>query len=115
LIQRFTAEFAEAQRAGPPDANMTDFLATALGCALTAALIFVLRPVAMSVGLVDVPDARKSHQGPIPLVGGLAIFASVLAGCLVPGLTGLSIAVPEVLSFVAAGMILVGVGLVDDF
>lgn len=94
---------------------MTDFLATALGCALTAAIIFVLRPVAMSVGLVDVPDARKSHQGPIPLVGGLAIFASVLAGCLVPGLTGLSIAVPEVLSFVAAGMILVGVGLVDDF
>ncbi|CAG0939178.1 UDP-GlcNAc:undecaprenyl-phosphate/decaprenyl-phosphate GlcNAc-1-phosphate transferase [Gammaproteobacteria bacterium] len=94
---------------------MTDLLASALGCALTAALIFVLRPVAMSVGLVDVPDARKSHQGPIPLVGGLAIFASVLAASLVPGLTGLSIAAPEDLSFVVAGLILVGVGLVDDF
>ncbi len=94
---------------------MSALLATLMACALTAGLIVVLRPVAMSAGLVDVPDARKSHQGPIPLVGGLAIFASVLAACLVPDLSGLSISAPEVLSFVLAGLILVGVGLVDDF
>lgn len=94
---------------------MTALLAATMACGLTALLIVVLRPVAMRVGLVDVPDKRKNHHGPIPLVGGVAIFASILAACLVPQLTGLSLRLPEVLSFVAAGAILVGVGLVDDF
>ena len=94
---------------------MTSLLAAAMACALTAVLILVLRPVAMSAGLVDVPDTRKSHQGRIPLVGGLAIFTSLLVACFMPQLTGLSVLLPEVMSFMVAGAILVGVGLVDDF
>jgi UDP-GlcNAc:undecaprenyl-phosphate GlcNAc-1-phosphate transferase len=82
---------------------------------VTSLLIVVLRPLAMTVGLVDLPDARKSHHGPIPLIGGLAIFASVAVACLLPRITGLSVSVPEVLSFLAAGLLLVGVGVVDDF
>lgn len=93
---------------------MTALLAASVACGLTAMLIFLLRPVAMRVGLVDVPDRRKNHHGPIPLVGGVAIFASVLAACLIPQLTGLSLRVPEVLSFAVASVILVGVGLADD-
>ena len=69
----------------------------------------------MTVGLVDLPDARKSHHGPIPLIGGIAIFAAVAVACLVPGVTGLSASVPDILSFLLAGLLLVGVGLVDDF
>jgi UDP-GlcNAc:undecaprenyl-phosphate GlcNAc-1-phosphate transferase len=94
---------------------MTPVLATALACALTSLLIVILRPLAMTVGLVDVPDARKSHAGPIPLIGGLAIFVAVVVACMVPGLTGLSASGPEVLSFLMASVLLVGVGVVDDF
>lgn len=94
---------------------MTPLLATALACLTTAVLIVILRPLAVTVGLVDVPDARKSHQGPIPLVGGLAIFSAVLAACLFPKLTGLAVSGPELLSFLAASVVLVGVGVVDDF
>ena len=37
----------------------------------------LLRPVAINVGLVDVPNARKSHTGQVPLIGGLAIFVAM--------------------------------------
>jgi UDP-GlcNAc:undecaprenyl-phosphate GlcNAc-1-phosphate transferase len=94
---------------------MNPIFATVLACVLTSVLIVILRPLALTVGLVDVPDARKSHTGPIPLIGGIAIFISVLVACFVPRLTGLSLSVPEVLSFVGASILLVGVGLVDDF
>jgi len=94
---------------------MTPILATALACLITSVLIIILRPLAVTVGLVDVPDARKNHQGPIPLVGGLAIFVAVLAACLFPEITGLSVSGREVVSFLLASIILVTVGLVDDF
>jgi UDP-GlcNAc:undecaprenyl-phosphate GlcNAc-1-phosphate transferase len=90
-------------------------LATVLACGVTSVLIVILRPLAMTIGLVDVPDARKSHHGPIPLIGGLAIFVAVAAACLMPGVTGLSAAVPGMFSFLLAGVLLVGVGVVDDF
>jgi len=35
------------------------------------------------MGLVDKPDARKTHNGEIPLVGGIAIFLTILAGIFV--------------------------------
>ena len=34
------------------------------------------------LGLVDHPDARKKHQGAIPLTGGVAVFITVLFGHL---------------------------------
>lgn len=46
--------------------------------ALTALLLLMLAPVARFVGLVDKPSGRKQHQGEIPLIGGLAIFLSLL-------------------------------------
>lgn len=42
----------------------------------------VLVPMSKSVGLLDYPDARKRHALATPLVGGLSIFAGVLAGWL---------------------------------
>lgn len=39
--------------------------------------VFVLRPIANSVGLVDKPGNRKQHVGNIPLIGGLAIYAAI--------------------------------------
>lgn len=37
------------------------------------------------MGLVDRPDARKQHQGDVPLTGGVAIFVTLLFGTLVLG------------------------------
>ena len=37
-----------------------------------------LRPIAANIGLVDKPDARKKHLGEIPLIGGIAIYFTVL-------------------------------------
>lgn len=39
--------------------------------------LFVLRKAARKIGLVDKPDARKHHEGAIPLVGGIAICLSI--------------------------------------
>jgi UDP-GlcNAc:undecaprenyl-phosphate GlcNAc-1-phosphate transferase len=89
--------------------------AAVLVCLTTAALILVLRPLAVTVGLVDVPSERKSHHGPVPLVGGIAIFIAVAAVYLLPALTGVSIPTHDAVSFLVAGCLLVGVGLIDDF
>lgn len=44
-----------------------------LAFVITIAFIFSLRPVAVAVGLVDVPGGRKRHDGPVPVVGGIAM------------------------------------------
>jgi len=41
------------------------------------ATLFVARKVARRVGLVDKPNARKHHDGHIPLVGGVSIYLSI--------------------------------------
>ncbi len=40
----------------------------------TPILLLAFRWVALKVGLVDVPDSRKIHTSPIPVVGGLVLF-----------------------------------------
>ena len=37
-------------------------------------LLYLLRLAALKIGLVDIPDSRKIHVEPVPLVGGLALF-----------------------------------------
>lgn len=43
----------------------------------TTLFIFVARKAAKRVGLVDKPNYRKRHQGLIPLVGGISVFAGI--------------------------------------
>lgn len=40
--------------------------------------IKVLLPLAPQIGLVDLPNARKKHDGAIPLIGGISIYTGVL-------------------------------------
>lgn len=40
--------------------------------------IKVLLPLAPHIGLVDLPNERKKHDGAIPLIGGISIFTGVL-------------------------------------
>ena len=73
--------------------------------------IYIAKPIAVRIGLVDKPGGRKTHDAHVPLVGGLAIFLSVgLAWFIAPRL-GLS-TINSV--FAAAGGLLFFVGLIDD-
>lgn len=54
-------------------------MAPALIAAAAALLICLLRmPIARTMALVDTPDQpRKRHVGPVPLVGGIAVFPAI--------------------------------------
>ena len=36
--------------------------------------IKILLPLAPHIGLIDVPNERKKHDGAVPLIGGISIF-----------------------------------------
>src|SRR5690606_6775736 len=40
---------------------------------VTVVFLFALRPVAVAVGLVDLPGGRKRHGAPVPVIGGIAM------------------------------------------
>jgi UDP-GlcNAc:undecaprenyl-phosphate GlcNAc-1-phosphate transferase len=44
---------------------------------VTLVFLFVLRPLAVAVGLVDVPGGRKRHGMPVPLIGGVCMSIGV--------------------------------------
>jgi UDP-GlcNAc:undecaprenyl-phosphate GlcNAc-1-phosphate transferase len=83
--------------------------------ASTTLLILLLRPIAVKTGLVDIPNERKSHQIPTPLVGGLAIFAGLVMAFLLTMADGEALHMREILSFFGGGLLLVTVGVIDDF
>lgn len=63
----------------------------------------------MAVGLVDRPNARKRHEGDVPLVGGIAITVAVLVGALLfMGTQGYYVALLGGLTMLAV------VGVTDD-
>lgn len=45
---------------------------------LSVALVFLVKPVAVHVGLLDKPNLRKRHDGAVPLIGGVVIYAALL-------------------------------------
>jgi UDP-GlcNAc:undecaprenyl-phosphate/decaprenyl-phosphate GlcNAc-1-phosphate transferase len=60
-------------------------------------------------GLVDIPDQRKQHTGEVPLVGGMAVFASLLICSLMLGIPPYTYQ----MLIIATGVFLVGV--YDDY
>jgi UDP-GlcNAc:undecaprenyl-phosphate GlcNAc-1-phosphate transferase len=83
-------------------------LITFLALAVTAILVEVARRLAPAVGLIDSPNERKAHEGEIPLVGGIAIFAGLL---LVLAFKG---ALADHWAFFLAAGLLVATGIWDD-
>ena len=47
-----------------------------------------LRPIAIAINLIDRPGGRKTHQGDIPVVGGLAMFTAVAAAAVLGAAVG---------------------------
>lgn len=76
---------------------------------VTIAVIALLRPVALHLGLVDVPGGRKLHQGQVPLIGGIAMFIGIFFGLLLIGRSLLFYR-----GLLAAMGVLVFIGVLDD-
>lgn len=73
------------------------------------AFLFVARKVAKKVGLVDKPNYRKQHQGLVPLVGGISVFAGI---CFTFLITDYPIAQSSL--YLGCAGLLVFVGALDD-
>jgi UDP-GlcNAc:undecaprenyl-phosphate GlcNAc-1-phosphate transferase len=80
---------------------------TAFCFALIAIKVF--KPIAIDVGLVDKPNARKHHNGQVPLIGGISIFAAVLAASLIWLPNTL-----ELRMYLVASAMMVFIGALDD-
>ncbi len=86
------------------------YLSLIISFAIVCLSIWLLRPLAFRLGLVDSPGGRKHHSGEIPLIGGIAIFIGFVFALLT-----LNISLSDYRSFIAAGGLLVFTGLLDDF
>ncbi|MGB2742316.1 MAG: UDP-N-acetylglucosamine--undecaprenyl-phosphate N-acetylglucosaminephosphotransferase [Cognaticolwellia sp.] len=71
--------------------------------------IKLFKPLAVDVGLVDKPSARKHHDGQIPLIGGISIFAAVLAASMLWLPNTL-----ELRMYLIASAMMVFIGALDD-
>src|SRR5687768_6592339 len=87
-------------------AKTTLFLAASVGVSAAAVLLFAR--FAPSLGLMDLPGGRKAHGRTVPLVGGLAIFASLLAVTTLLGIAG------SAGHFLLALALIIAVGCWDD-
>lgn len=76
----------------------------------TVFFIVALYPYALKIGFTDKPTHRKQHQKHTPLIGGLAIYFTLLVTLFFN-----DDSFPHQTAFLAAATLLVGVGLVDDY
>ncbi|EHC73060.1 Undecaprenyl-phosphate alpha-N-acetylglucosaminyl, partial [Salmonella enterica subsp. enterica serovar Montevideo str. S5-403] len=65
--------------------------------------------VAKKIGLVDKPNFRKRHQGLIPLVGGISVYAGI---CFTFGIVDHYI--PHASLYLSCAGVLVLIGALDD-
>lgn len=77
--------------------------------AFVALIIPFIKNIAVHVGAVDIPNARKVHKKPIPRLGGVGIFFGFLLGYILFG-------TPSALmnSILIASFIIVLTGVIDD-
>lgn len=77
--------------------------------ALSSVLCNVLIPMAWKTALVDHPCARKQHAAPVPLVGGLAVYGTMLI--MMVALLPLEV---DIRLFLVSASFMVLIGALDD-
>lgn len=77
---------------------------------LTVVVLWLLKPVARRLDLLDYPKGRKDHAHPTPITGGLAMAVGVIAtwAATLPGVG------QTFYGFIAGAILLIVVGLLDD-
>lgn len=81
-----------------------------LAGAATWLLIWLLKPAALRLNLLDHPRGRKAHEAPTPVTGGLAMTLGVALG----GIAAWSSLSPARQSLYLGMILLLAVGLLDD-
>lgn len=79
---------------------------------ITYFLTPVVKKVALSLKILDLPDKRKIHNSPIPLLGSIAVYLGFLAGLFLSGFH--SFPHRELLIILSAATMLLVVGILDD-
>ncbi len=100
-------------------AEVQEFLIVGGVAALVTLLLTpITRFVAMRVGAVAAPDARKVHEVPTPSLGGLAMMGGVGAGLITAWVSGnfdpVFTSFTDIAGVVVAGLIVFAVGVADD-
>jgi UDP-GlcNAc:undecaprenyl-phosphate/decaprenyl-phosphate GlcNAc-1-phosphate transferase len=91
-----------------------------LGVALLAVLVTtpLARSISFAVGAVDHPGGRRVHTAPTPRLGGIAIFAGILAGMAaatrLETFDGVFTTTSDPLAIILASFVIVTLGIVDD-
>lgn len=87
-----------------------DYIGSLLaGFCLAVFLLYILRPVAAHINLVDEPGERKLHEGAVPLIGGIAIFVAFSFAILT-----IDSPISSLRAFFAGSLILMFTGVLDD-
>ncbi len=97
---------------GPKGTDVTTYMlifATALAMAVGGTPL--VRRLALRLGVTDQPSARKIHIKPVPLMGGLAIYAAFIAALL---LFGNRFRLNELISILVGASLMSFLGLWDD-
>jgi UDP-GlcNAc:undecaprenyl-phosphate/decaprenyl-phosphate GlcNAc-1-phosphate transferase len=80
-----------------------------LASLITFISINLLRPLAISINLIDTPSMRKPHKGSIPLIGGISMFLGVIITILTT-----SHNVDQFRYFLLTSLMIVIIGILDD-
>jgi UDP-GlcNAc:undecaprenyl-phosphate GlcNAc-1-phosphate transferase len=90
---------------------MIGLISFAVALVASLSLTIPVRQFALRVGMVDQPGHRKIHAQPIPLLGGIAIYAAVLLSML---LSHGDEALAQSLAIFAGATLVVTTGTLDD-
>jgi len=81
------------------------------GLMCTFCCIWMLKKPAVLIGLLDQPGGRKSHEGAVPLIGGIAMFCGFVLSALLLQLPSFKSFIP----FISGMVIMIVVGALDDY
>jgi UDP-GlcNAc:undecaprenyl-phosphate GlcNAc-1-phosphate transferase len=89
----------------------TGLLAFLIALFASLTLTVPVRALALRVGMVDLPGPRKVHLSPIPLLGGLAMYAAVVLAVL---FTFSGPARSQIVGILTGATVVAVVGILDD-
>ncbi len=85
------------------------FFMIAITCLFVLLFIPVVKIIAIHVGALDLPNARKVHKVPIPRLGGLGIYFGFLLGYMLFGKESI-----QMNSILIGSFVIVITGIIDD-
>jgi UDP-GlcNAc:undecaprenyl-phosphate GlcNAc-1-phosphate transferase len=92
------------------DCFIMPLLSYCVAFGVTLLSILLLKPLALRLGLIDVPGGRKLHEGNIPVIGGIAMLSGFSFALLT-----LDVSLSAYRCLIAGSGLLVITGLLDDF